>query len=141
MKHKRRGRALHRRYGRAHLGSCAFHHEHGHAHAAGERPVGFDAALDRFVASAQGVINEHFAQHYPRSTVPVLKLDHGARYVRVYKDDGTSRSVYVFVDTRNGDILKSASWKTPAKHARGNIFSDDPLSAVTSTGGRYIWRG
>jgi len=22
----------------------------------------------------------------------------------------------------NGDVLKSASWRAPAKHARGNIF-------------------
>jgi hypothetical protein len=35
------------------------------------------------------------------------------------------RSVYCFVDKTNGNILKSASWKAPAKHARGNIFSEN----------------
>ncbi len=29
-----------------------------------------------------------------------------------------SRSVYCFVDLENGDVLKSASWKAPAKYNR-----------------------
>jgi hypothetical protein len=35
------------------------------------------------------------------------------------------RSVYCFVNMENGDILKPAGWKSPAKHARGNIY-DSP---------------
>lgn len=30
-------------------------------------------------------------------------------------------SAYCFIDLSNGDILKPAGWKGPAKHARGNI--------------------
>lgn len=36
-----------------------------------------------------------------------------------------SLSVYCFVDMRNGDILKAASWKNPAKDARGSIWNAD----------------
>lgn len=49
----------------------------------------------------------------------------GKRYARIITAGRGSRSVYCFVDLENGDVLKSASWKTPAKGARGNIFADD----------------
>ena len=42
----------------------------------------------------------------------------GNRYVKVIRGSG----VHCFVDKTNGDVLKPASWKAPAKHARGNIF-------------------
>lgn len=47
------------------------------------------------------------------------------RYVRVLHVTHGSRSAYAFIDLRNGDILKPASFKGPAKHARGNIFTAD----------------
>jgi len=34
------------------------------------------------------------------------------------------RSVYCFIDLRNGDILKAAGWKAPAKGKRGSIYND-----------------
>jgi hypothetical protein len=47
------------------------------------------------------------------------------RYVRVAQVTGGQRRAYAFIDITNGDILKPASWKSPAKHARGNIFAAD----------------
>jgi hypothetical protein len=46
--------------------------------------------------------------------------------------------VYCFVDLTNGDILKAATWKAPAKHARGNILAVDPMSAVGIGGANYL---
>jgi hypothetical protein len=34
-------------------------------------------------------------------------------------------SIYAFVDKQNGDIFKPASYKAPAKHARGSVFAQD----------------
>ena len=34
------------------------------------------------------------------------------------------RSVYCFIDLSNGDILKAAGWKSPAKGKRGSIFNE-----------------
>ena len=69
-------------------------------------------------------------------------MDAGRRYVRIVttSDGGNGqRSVYCFVDITNGDILKSASWKAPAKHARGSIFTPDNGSkAVTPHGAHYL---
>ena len=62
-----------------------------------------------------------------------LKVDkRGRRYIKiiavllVQREDGSyavnSNSAWAFIDSTNGDILKPASWKVPAKHARGNLF-------------------
>jgi hypothetical protein len=48
-------------------------------------------------------------------------------------------SVYCFVDNSNGDVLKAASWKKPAPHARSNIFAPDfGLSGVNEYGANYL---
>lgn len=51
-----------------------------------------------------------------------IEYEFGKKYVRVIRNDGSSRSVHSFVEISNGDVWKAASWKTPAKnHPRGNI--------------------
>jgi len=128
--------------------------KHRLSHAFGQKVAAttpeFESALGRFISSAQAMLDAHkdrfFADARARTgdaTFGAQKLttERGGRYVRVVvsdRDPSTGRSVYCFVDTTNGDILKAASWKAPAKHARGNIFSDNPLSAVTEYGGRYL---
>jgi len=140
----RRGRALHRRYGRA-FGQKV----------AATTPE-FEATLARFVSSAQAMIDDHndkfFANARARVNDPSfgakkLSLERGPKYIRVVVSDsygdsktGAGRSVYCFIDTTNGNILKSASWKAPAKHARGNIFDADPLQGVTQYGAQYLRR-
>ena len=48
-------------------------------------------------------------------------------------------SAYCFVDRTNGDVLKAASWKAPAKHARGNIFDDsNGLKFMSAYGAAYL---
>jgi hypothetical protein len=44
-------------------------------------------------------------------------------------------SIVCFIDKATGDILKPASYKVPAKHARGNIGSvDDGMEAIDGGG-------
>lgn len=49
-----------------------------------------------------------------------ISFERGQKYARIV-EEGNQRSVFCFVDLSNGDILKAAGWKAPAKHARGNI--------------------
>ena len=65
-----------------------------------------------------------------------LTVRTGRKYHKVVADDS---SVYAFVDME-GNIYKAASWATPAKHARGNIFSDDKGAEALDAQGfvRYL---
>ena len=51
-------------------------------------------------------------------------------------------SVYCFIDMTNGNLLKAAGWKTPAKGARGNIrvgtSADWFNGALTANGAAYM---
>jgi hypothetical protein len=54
------------------------------------------------------------------------------------KKSGSSIDAYGFIDLKNGDLLKAASWKAPAMHARGNIFADDMLAGCGPYGMAYL---
>lgn len=67
-------------------------------------------------------------------TYQTLEVDDGQKFLRIVSVTlGNNRSSWAFVakddgnnkqlgNWKKGDIFKSASWKGPAKHARGNIF-------------------
>ncbi len=99
------------------------------ARAASSKPekksAAFDAALAKFVADSQRVLDEQRARHSPSSSRELLSVEPGRRYVRVVRasENGSSRSVYGFVDTTNGNVLKADSWKKPAKTLRGSIYA------------------
>ena len=57
----------------------------------------------------------------------ILPIDYvietGKKYHKVIMvDGGSSRSVHAFVDKKTGSVLKSASWKSPAKGERCNLL-------------------
>ena len=65
----------------------------------------------------------------------------GRKYAKIVTGNtrgGRGMSVFCFVDRTNGDILKAASWKAPAKHARGNVLRADRLDAVGRYGANYL---
>jgi hypothetical protein len=92
--------------------------------------------LDAFVATAQGILTAHMDKWCPNCTKPTLTATLGSKFIRVVRSEGENhRSVYCFIASQDGssktlgtykagDILKSASWTTPARHARGNIRTD-----------------
>jgi hypothetical protein len=103
------------------------------------QPENFAPALAAFMAEAQIKIDAA----YPPVRKPVLSTEHGRKYIRIVCTDhpeiNSGISVYCFVDSTNGDILKSAGWKGPAKHARGNIFdADHGRAAIGPYGANYL---
>lgn len=75
-----------------------------------------------------GAVNAKLAAHYGDSKFSaVVSAQPGKKYIRIVRHDvfeGVTReggSAFCFVDAATGAILKAASWKAPAKHARGNI--------------------
>lgn len=101
----------------------------------------FNARVDEFLIGLNALIADHFKTSYKNLSAPVVSADPGHRYIRVVREDtdGPSRSVHCFIDKTNGDVLKAAGWKAPAKVARGNIFNPDcGLGAVTVWGAKYL---
>jgi len=66
-----------------------------------------------------------------------VEFDEGKKYVKVVSiSGGGSRSVHCFVEKANGNILRAASWKAPARNfVRGNVF--DQASYIN----RVRWTG
>lgn len=81
----------------------------------------FTEKFEVFVKGVQEIINLSHEQRGFTFEVDKVTVKKGRRYVKVIR--GTS--VYAFVDINDGNVYKPASWKAPAKHARGNIFNDD----------------
>lgn len=98
----------------------------------------FDSALDTFIARVQEHTTDRYVRDFPGLAPYKITVDKGRKFHRIVKtiDGGRGqRSVYCFVATQDsttkalgtikrGDILKSATWKQPARHVRGTIFSD-----------------
>lgn len=100
--------------------------------------IAFDKAFKTFLNGCQAVIDSHFKEKFPTLSAPTLVVKTGTRYVRIIQEQDGSRNVFAFVDSLNGDILKPASWKAPAKGSRGNIFDVNPLARMTAYGPEYI---
>ena len=86
---------------------------------------GLDAEIEEWVTK----VNAKF-------TGGVRTIEWGRKYAKVMRNGGMS--VYCFVVRSNGDIMKAANWKAPAKHARGNIRDTDPLAGLTEYGAAYL---
>jgi hypothetical protein len=70
----------------------------------------FESALKYWLQRAQSI------------AYGTLSIDpKGKKYIRIICDTG-QKSAFCFIQKDNGDVLKTASWSTPAKHARGNIY-------------------
>lgn len=93
--------------------------------------------IEAFVAHVTAIIKRNYEGSV--LTPPVITADYiSAKWCRITRSEinGTGRSVYCFIclqagETKAlgkltvGDIHKSATWKAPAKHARGSVFSAD----------------
>jgi hypothetical protein len=60
------------------------------------------------------------------------RFKHGQRFLRIVMtvSQAGGRSVHAFVDSTNGDLLKAAGWKAPAKGARGNLLDDADFQRI-----------
>ncbi len=110
----------------------------------------FAAALERFVAGGQRLIDENHDRESPFLTTTTLSIDpKGDRYIRIVERGIGRESVWAFVvaqdvttkslSFKRGDVAKPAGWVGPANHARGNIFDgSNGLGSCTSYGPAYL---
>ena len=87
--------------------------------------------LDDFVSEITALVEDHSKKCFPMLETPVVGVDAGRKYWRIWKTTGSSKSVYGFVRKDDGAILRAATWKAPqtkTKSAvRGYITDPNPL--------------
>ncbi len=94
----------------------------------------FDTAFATWLTSAQAIVDEHMSTKFPTLAREVLTTTQGKRYIKVVKRG----SVFCFVDKTDGNVYKAASWKAPALHARGNIFTPEKGTGTGPYGALYL---
>lgn len=104
------------------------------------RTPDFDAALAAFVAGITARTHARMAADYPSLTPPTYTVDaKGRTYLRIVANEAHgSRHVFCFVRIADGAVLKAEGWKAPAKHARGSIFVNGGMDAVSDYGAHYL---
>lgn len=106
-------------------------------------------AFELFMQGVQAEGEKHYADRGYTFGSQIFTFEAGQKYIRIICNDvkpgatevpeGASRRVHCFIDRTNGDVLKAASWKAPAKRARGNIFNPDHgMNALTPYGAAYL---
>lgn len=82
-----------------------------------------DDQIQQLVQYIIAVLDKYYAQ-YEHVKRPEVEVMPGKKYARLVLARPESRSCYGFVDMGTGELLKSASWRTPAKNfARGSIHN------------------
>lgn len=93
----------------------------------------YTTALNEWLKRAQNIVNEQSIA----ITKPILKISNkGIKYDKILSVSNQTFA-FCFIDKSNGDVLKVASYNTPAKHARGNIF-EIGKEGVNSYGAYYL---
>jgi hypothetical protein len=90
--------------------------------------------LEAFRCSLVNKLEQHRAEHFPRLPADPITVKRGRKYTRFFK--GTS--IYCFIVMATGEILMPATWKKPAKHARGSIHNAEPLKCCGPYGVAYL---
>lgn len=110
-----------------------------------DTPKDIKKAVEMFVKGAQKKVDDDYRKNYPNLKPPIIMAKKGGRYYRITKKEqtGSGNSAFAFIDAKEGptfgDVLKPASWKAPAKHARGNVFDGSwGLKFVSSYGPAYL---
>lgn len=100
----------------------------------------FDTALQNFLDLLKARDDAYMdanSPHLPDIFRANFTVMTGRKYLRIVKAD-PHKSAFCFIDRATGNILKAAGWNAPAKHARGNIFNDNPLKGTSLYGAAYL---
>ena len=103
----------------------------------------FETGLEAFRAASEEIIRAHFARNDFTFAVPNVEIlprrgKRFAKLVRTESDPETGEKrgqtmVHAFVEIDTGDIYKPATFKAPAKHARGNVYLDAGRASLTDS--------
>ena len=106
----------------------------------------FDVAFESWMKGAQKICDDDQKKHDNSFAYgQTLTFKNNKKYIRIvtnrHGNDNKpmkDASVFAFINKSNGDVLKPAGFKVPAKGARGNIFDDqNGLGRISSYGPGY----
>jgi hypothetical protein len=90
-----------------------------------------DPTVNIWLDKVRKLSADHTAKHFPNLDAPTIRAEWGRVYVKIVRDssafafiainDGQTKQMGSY---KKGDIFRSATWRAPAKHARGNLFDD-----------------
>ena len=102
----------------------------------------FNVAVDNWLQTCNQKLEAYNKAAFPNTPLlqqDKLVADFGPRYVKIRVIGPANNAVWAFIDRTNGDIFKPASFRTPAKGARGNIFDEAKgMSQMGPYGPAYI---
>ncbi|MBF0526640.1 MAG: hypothetical protein HQK56_16270 [Deltaproteobacteria bacterium] len=100
-------------------------------------PDKFEELFNSWMAGCQKMLDKEY--NHPVHGNPTLVASQGQRFIKVnVKEHDRISRVYAFIDKGTGDVLKPASFKTPAKGPRGNIFdAHNGLARMSAYGPGY----
>ena len=116
-------------------------------------PMTLEERIAEFVRVADEIVAKHWKdRNYTFAPAPTHRADYlSDKWVRVVvlRPNGDVESVYAFIalvdnttkalgNVRVGDIMKPATFKAPAKHARGNVFHENFRTCLDFHGPVYL---
>lgn len=87
--------------------------------------LNLNTALAAFVSAAQTKIR------LLAKTEIKLEIDSGYKFIRIWKVEKGSRTIWAFIDIKNGDIYQAKTWIEPKPGPKGNVYE---LDAVNNCG-------
>lgn len=95
----------------------------------------FERALRVYIQGADRLVKARWGEDKSVAEAP----RRSKRFIKiVVLENGEMKEAFAFIEINTGDVLMPASWSSPALHARGNIFADDPLDGTGPYGPGYI---
>ena len=105
----------------------------------------FEVRLNEFLEGCQKIVDKNYTDnsYQPKLSVTSIGKKNAKIIIELYpdKDNPIDRqaSVWAFVDVASGNILKPASFRAPAKGARGNIYNENcDLHLISAYGPAYL---
>lgn len=101
---------------------------------------GAETKFEQWLVKAnENCLKDFLNNGFPENMWTPLSYSKGRNYAKIYDKDGSVWGFVAMKDINNknmsfkeGDLLKAASYSSPAKHARGNIFEGTD---------HYYWTG
>ena len=93
------------------------------------------AEFQNWLSFCKSLKASYMAKYFPNNPTDELTAKNGRKYIKI----NCGSSVWSFVNKENGDILRPASWKAPAKQARGNIYDEyNGMKYINNYGPAYM---